>query len=205
MIAIIDYGMGNLRSVFNACTYLGFESRITDDGDETLKADKIVLPGVGSFRVAMENIRLKRLDETLKRVIDRGTPILGICLGMQLLADWGEEDGLTKGLGWIPGCVQKLHASRDHKIPHIGFNKAIFKSSGDGSLSIFNGLGSAADFYFVHSYRMSCDDVSHISAETKYGETFTSAVKRDHVYGVQFHVEKSRRNGLKVLQNFCSL
>lgn len=204
MIAIVDYGMGNLRSVFNALAHLGYEACITDNAAEILEADKVVLPGVGSFRYAMNNIRLKRLDDVLKRASDSGTPLLGICLGMQLLMDWGLEDGRTEGLGFIPGHVEQLPELPDCKIPHIGFNRTLFVANSE-SASMFKGLDPGANFYFVHGYRVCCDERAHIAAETEYGETFTSAIQREHVYGVQFHPEKSRRNGLAVLKNFASL
>jgi glutamine amidotransferase len=202
MIAIVDYGVGNLRSVFNSLTHLGFDSCVTDDEAQILAADKIILPGVGSFGRAMEIIRQKRLDNTLKQVFDREKPILGICLGMQLLLDWGLEDGMTKGLGLIPGHVQGLTKHVGYKIPHIGFNKAIFNPTKEAS-KLFTGLASESEFYFVHSYRVCCDDTSHVAAETIYGEVFTSAVRLKHVYGVQFHPEKSRDHGLVVLNNFA--
>jgi glutamine amidotransferase len=204
MIAIIDYGMGNLRSVFNAFEYLGAQSCITHNESEIASSDRIVLPGVGSFRAAMENIRRKRLEVALNKAADRGIPILGICLGMQILADWGEEDGMTRGLGWIPGRVTKLRASSSHKIPHIGFNRAIVREDAV-NFGVLKGLGPDAAFYFVHSYKLCCDRDANIAAETDYGEKFVSAVRHEHIYGVQFHAEKSRNEGLRVLSNFCSI
>ena len=204
MISIIDYGMGNLRSVYNAFAHLGIDACITDNEMEILKADKVVLPGVGSFHQAMENIRLRHLEDTLKRVFDHEKPILGICLGMQLLVDWGLEEGMTKGLGFIPGHVEKLQNHPSYKIPHIGFNRVFFDSTNKGA-RLFNGIESGDNFYFVHSYQVLCDDPAHVIAYTKHGETFVSAIARDHVYGLQFHPEKSRETGLKVLKNFASL
>jgi glutamine amidotransferase len=203
MIAIVDYGMGNLRSVYNSFAHLGYDSHITDDEKQILKADRVVLPGVGSFGRAMANIKLKHLDETLKRVFDSEKPILGICLGMQLLFDWGLEDGMTQGLGLVPGHVRELPKHVGHKIPHIGFNKAMFDPAKNAS-KLFNSIASESEFYFVHSFQVCCDDTAHVAAETMYGEKFTSAVRREHVYGVQFHPEKSRESGLVVLNNFAS-
>lgn len=203
MIVIIDYGMGNLRSVSNAFAHIGVESCITDDIATILEADKIIIPGVGSFGQAMENIRSKGLDKTIKHFFESGKPILGICLGMQILLDWGMEGGRTVGLGLIPGHVEELKRKKGVKLPHIGFNEAVFDVDNQAS-KLFMNVKSGTKFYFVHSFQVICDDDKHISAETIHGNKFISAIRRDHVYGVQFHPEKSRDKGLTILKNFAT-
>ena len=202
MISIVNYGMGNIRSIQNALKFIGVESRIVRTPDEILKSDKLILPGVGSFRVAMENIRKQNLEEALNEaVLKRRIPILGICLGMQLLADWGEEDGLTKGLAWIRGAVKRFPDEKlSVKVPHIGFNTVRFDSA---ESSIYDDLGAQADFYFVHSYRMICEDPKATFSWVEYGEKFVAGVHKDNIVGVQFHPEKSQSNGLMLLKNFC--
>jgi len=204
MIAIIDYKMGNLHSITNAIEFLGGTAVITNDREVILKSEKIILPGVGSFKVAMDNIRSMRLDEVLdKYALELKRPVLGICLGMQLLATSGEEDGLTKGLGWIKGQVRKFDAeAMGLPIPHIGFNTVFFCKNEEG---LFSGLGEQADFYFVHSYRMICEDPGDITGSSKYGIDFTAAVRNENIFGTQFHPEKSQTNGLRVLKNFMDL
>lgn len=202
MISIVDYGMGNLRSIQNALTYIGVDSRITGSPDEILKSEKLILPGVGSFRVAMENLKRKGLLPALnKAVLEQKIPVLGICLGMQLLAEQGEEDGPTKGLGWIPGEVKHFPKKDKIKVPHIGFNTVSFKSED----ILFSGLNNCADFYFVHSYHMICRDPYNVSSWSKYGEEFVAGVHHENIFGTQFHPEKSQSNGLRVLKNFANL
>lgn len=202
MISIVNYGMGNIRSVQNALQFIGAKSRVIGASDEILRSDKIILPGVGSFRAAMENIRKQNLEESLNEaVLKRRIPILGICLGMQLLADLGEEDGLTKGLGWIRGSVKRFPDEKlSIKVPHIGFNTVHFNSANS---AMGHDLGAHADFYFVHSYRMVCQDIQDVSSWVDYGEKFVASVHKENIFGVQFHPEKSQNNGLTLLKNFC--
>jgi len=202
LISIVNYGMGNIRSIQNALQFIGSKSCVIRAGDEILRSDKIILPGVGSFRVAMENIRKQDLEAALNEaVLKRHTPILGICLGMQLLADTGEEDGLTKGLGWIRGSVKRFPDEKlSIKVPHIGFNTVRFNPADS---PLYNDLGAQADFYFVHSYRMICDDQEDVSSWADYGERFVASVHKENIFGVQFHPEKSQNNGLILLKNFC--
>jgi glutamine amidotransferase len=204
MIAIVDYGLGNVRSVMSALEFLGVCATITRNPDDLFAAEKLILPGVGSFRAAMENIHRRDLQAPIVACVrEHKTPILGICLGMQLLAESGDEDGTTPGLGLIAGEVTHFpDVAPPMRIPHIGFNTATFVQ-GEGS--IFQGLGPHADFYFVHSYRMICSEPSDVSSSCEYGERFTASVQRGHIYGTQFHPEKSQSNGLRVLKNFVGL
>ncbi len=204
MISIVNYGMGNIRSIQNALEFLGFDSYVASDSQEILASQKLILPGVGSFALAMENIKQKGLFEVLNEsVIVKKIPILGICLGMQLLADDGEEDGLSYGFGWIPGSVRRFEADKlSIKIPHIGFNTVYFNQKNN---LLFNDLGISADFYFVHSYKMICKDEIYISSWADYGEKFVTSVQKENIFGVQFHPEKSQSNGLKVLRSFCKI
>ncbi|MFH1791314.1 MAG: imidazole glycerol phosphate synthase subunit HisH [Candidatus Omnitrophota bacterium] len=205
MIGIVNYRMGNIRSVVNALEYLGEESKVIDTPEQILKADKLILPGVGSFRVAMEHINAMGFFDALNEaVIGKRVPILGICLGMQLLAEDSDEDGLTPGFGWIPGNVRRFPVEiLGKKVPHIGFNTAVFDP---GRRGLFGRLGRQADFYFVHSYRFVCRKPErHVSSWTLYGERFASSVENENIYGMQFHPEKSQSNGLTVLRNFCDM
>ena len=202
MISILDAGTGNLRSIEGAFTFLGVPCRIIASAREVLDSDKLVLPGVGSFRSAMEALHARELVDALHEVIvGRGVPILGICLGMQLFADEGEEDGSTPGLGWIPGRVTRFEAS-GLKVPHIGFNEVRFEP---GAHDLCRGIGEGADFYFVHSYRFEPRDESVVCAWTPYGGRFASAIRNGSVFGTQFHPEKSQSNGLRLLSNFARL
>jgi len=196
--------MGNLRSVQGALSYLGFESQLVSTPEEILQSETLILPGVGSFAAAMANIRRLELESPLNEmVLARGVPVLGICLGMQLLADVGEEDGPSRGLGWIRARVERFQLSDpDLKVPHIGFNRARFVP---GASSLFDGLGDHSDFYFVHSYHMICDRETDVSAWVDYGGPFVAAVERENIFGTQFHPEKSQTNGLKLLRNFVGV
>lgn len=200
-VVIVNYGMGNIYSVQSALTFLGFESEYTDEPEKILNADKIILPGVGSFRKAMQNIRLKGLEDPIKESIQtKGKTILGICLGMQLLGTSSTEDGFTKGLGLFDGIVEKFSDKYNLKIPHIGYNEVIQSPNS----VLFQNLDKNSDFYFVHSYRMMSQIAIGIST-CNYGEKFVAAFEQKNVFGTQFHPEKSQTNGLILLKNFLSI
>jgi glutamine amidotransferase len=191
MIAIIDYGAGNLRSISRALQGHGADVSITAEPDEIASADRVVLPGVGNAKAAMEQLRDRGLDETIKGIMDQGTPLLGVCLGMQLL--FGEqEEGPTVGLGLVPGSARRLPLH--HKVPHMGWNTVDFRNH-----TPLSGL-SSRDFYFVHSYVVQPEHEADIAGTTDYGVTFTSVVVHDHVWGTQFHPEKSGDAGLALLK-----
>jgi glutamine amidotransferase len=199
-IAIVDYKMGNLRSVQKGFEHAGVEDVIvTDDPALIESADGIVLPGVGAFRDAAANLKESGVEDVLRHRIGSGTPFLGICLGMQLLADVGLEEGEWTGLGLIPGTCDKLPAGV--KIPHIGWNTVEYPRDS----ALFEDIPESTAFYFVHSYRLSPRDSSTIVGSTEYGVRFAAAVQSDNVYAVQFHPEKSSTMGLKLLGNFGRL
>lgn len=202
-ITIIDYGMGNIWSVLSALRYLGCTPTISSDPSEVVRAEALVLPGVGSFRKAMATLRQTGLDHAIVDTVKtRGKKILGICLGMQLMGSRGSEDGDAQGLGLIPNpvdmfTIQEIGAN---KIPHIGFDQV--RSGLDARL--FRGLPDVADFYFVHSYRMLPEGLSGKTATCVYGTEFLAAYEQDNIYATQFHPEKSQTNGLVLLKNFLA-
>lgn len=201
MIVVVDYGMGNLGSIFNMLKKIGAVAHISSDHHEIELAEKLILPGVGSFDNGMRNLKDKGLFPVLRRkVIDNGTPILGICLGMQLLSRKSEE-GSIPGLGWIDADTVKLRfeAGVGLKIPHMGWNTV----EPIPNSTLFAGLEEDNRFYFVHSYHIVCDSHENILGQTNYGFFFTSAVVRRNIYGVQFHPEKSHKFGMRLMQNFC--
>lgn len=200
MITIVNYKMGNIRSVVNALDYLGIPSCVTSSPQEILQSEKLILPGVGSYFVAMQNLQSMNLIEPLHEVaLVKKRPILGICLGMQLLAESGSEDGEVQGLGWIPGHVRRFKfENQSYRIPHTGFNSV---QRGGPESALYTSLGSHADFYFVHSYHMECDE-EYVSGYADYQGPFVASVERGNIYGTQFHPEKSQSNGLVVLRNF---
>lgn len=205
MIAIVDYGMGNLRSVHKAVERTGYEARVTDDPQEVLNASKIILPGVGAFRDCMYNLEEFHLLEPVTRSIDAGKPFLGICLGLQLLFEESDEFGLHKGMGVLPGRVTRFpedirdpETNQPYPIPHMGWNTAeITKET-----PLFAGIKNNSFFYFVHSYYAIPHNPSDIAATTPYGIEFACAVQRDNIHAVQFHPEKSQEIGLRLLRNF---
>jgi len=202
MIIIIDYGMGNLRSVQKAFERIGIPARISSEADEILNAEKLVLPGVGHFECGMKNLRTKGLFDLLNKVVlNNKIPIIGICLGMQLMTEFSEE-GNCEGFGWIKARTQKfLFQNKELKIPHMGWNNLLIKNSD----SIFKNITSDNFFYFVHSYYVTCENEVDILAETNYSNNFVSSLNKDNIYGCQFHPEKSHDNGLKILKNFANL
>ena len=201
MIAIIDYGMGNLASVQNAFLKLGYAAHTTNRPEEILAAEKVVLPGVGAFADAIANIRSLGLDRTIYELVARGTPLLGICLGLQLLFTESYENGIHRGLDIIPGRVEKFQLPPQYKVPQIGWNN-IEVNPGSRLLA---GIPSGSYFYFVHSYYVVPDDESVVAARTKYGIKFVSAIEKGNLFATQFHPEKSSDLGLKILKNFGEL
>ncbi|KZL94088.1 imidazole glycerol phosphate synthase subunit HisH [Clostridium magnum] len=202
MIAIIDYGMGNKYSVFNALKYLGIDCVITNKKEEIKKCDRIILPGVGAFGAAMEVLENSGLKQILdEEVIKEAKPFLGICLGMQLVAEHGYEKGHFKGLGWIKGEVIKLETNESNlKVPHVGWNDI----SIENSTPLLEGLSKEKAFYFVHSYVFKPEDKNEIIAVCNYGQVFTAALQKDNIFITQFHPEKSQKNGLAILENFSN-
>ncbi len=202
MVAVIDYGMGNLRSVFNAIDILGYDAVLVNDPEKLRFYDHVILPGVGSFRVCMENLKKKSFDQSIKEYVKTGKPLMGICLGMQILASKGFEDGESKGLNIIPGVVEKFNSfEMNIKIPHVGWNdvKFNFRQKGLG-----HSMKEIETFYFTHSYIFKCNNSDHSVGETIYDKTFTSAVLNDNVFATQFHPEKSQDVGLKLFKNFIN-
>jgi glutamine amidotransferase len=202
-VAIVDYGLCNLDSIARAVEECGGNSIITDRESDLKTATYLILPGVGAFSAAMHNLRQLGLDEVLtEQVIAKQIPFLGICLGMQLIATKGYEGGETLGLGWIKGEVRRLEATAaKERIPHMGWNEVFFSKD----TLLFKNIPSGKDFYFVHSYHLSCELEGESLAYTPYCGGFSSAVGRDLIFGVQFHPEKSQRLGFQVLRNFLSL
>jgi glutamine amidotransferase len=198
VIAIADYGMGNRRSVEKALAHVGAESVITADHDEIRAAAAVILPGVGAFPEAMRNLDRTGLGEVLIERAHTGVPLLGICLGMQLLFESSTEHEGARGLGILPGTVTKLESPR---LPHIGWNLVTFER--DSALT--EGLGDAAAFYHVHSFACRPSDASDVVGTGEYGERFASIVERGNVMASQFHPEKSSRDGLRMLRNFAQL
>ncbi|MCL5058150.1 MAG: imidazole glycerol phosphate synthase subunit HisH [Actinobacteria bacterium] len=196
MIAIIDYGMGNLRSVEKGFEKVGVPAKIAADPGEVDRADGVVLPGVGAFADAMDNLRKTGMDGAVKRAIDGGRPFLGICLGLQLLFEASEEWGHSEGLGIFPGTVRRL--PEGFKIPHMGWNQVLLR----GDHPIMEGVPDGSSFYFVHSYYVDPGREDIIAGVTDYGMQFTSAVGYKNLYAIQFHPEKSSSLGLRVLRNF---
>ncbi len=199
-IAIVDYNMGNLSSVKNAFLKFGVEAKVVKDPEMLKSFDKLVLPGVGAFGDAMEHLKKRGLDEAVKEFAKSGKPLLGICLGMQLLFDDSDEFGTHKGLGLVPGEVRFFDNSKFQKrlkIPHMGWNRLFVKRD----TPLLQGLNESFYLYFVHSYHAVCDD-RYAIGKTFYGYEFVSAVQKDNVYGFQPHPEKSHKNGLKIIENF---
>lgn len=206
MIAIIDYGMGNLRSVQKGFEKVGCEALVTADPKVVLEADKVVLPGVGAFRDCMRNLETGGFVEPVLRVIREGRPFLGICLGLQLLFTESEEFGIHKGLNVIPGRVVRFpegmaEGGEELKVPHMGWNQLAFKTRP----AVFAGIEEGTNVYFVHSYYVKPEDASVIATTTSYGIEFCSAIWKDNIVATQFHPEKSQEMGLRILKNFGEL
>lgn len=209
VVGIVNYGVGNILSIQNALLQVGAEVCVLNSPADLAKADKLILPGVGAFGAAVENLRNCGFFEPLLKQIQNKVPILGICVGMQLLFEEGLEHGVFKGLGVIRGQVMSLETP--HKIPQIGWNQVEHNTKLDVELgtgpqhSLLEGISNQSWFYFVHSYVCKPADNSLSVGQTEYGERFCSVVQQDCVYGVQFHPEKSQSSGLQLLNNFCSI
>lgn len=201
MIAILDYDMGNLRSVSKAVEHVGGKATITRDPKAVAKADKVILPGVGAFRDCIGNLKEYGLVDPVKEFIASGRPFLGICVGMQLLADESEEGGRYEGLGIIPGKVKRFPADSGLKVPHMGWNQLRLK----GEPTLLKGLDGEF-VYFVHSYFVEpAKPKGLVAATCDYGTTFAAALEKDNVFATQFHPEKSQSIGLKILERFVKL
>lgn len=200
MVVIVDYGMGNIFSIQSALKFLGIENKLSALAEDILNADRIVLPGVGSFRRAMENLKGKGLDEVIRQaVFEKKTPLLGICLGMQLLGVSSTEDGFTKGLCLIDAPVERFSLEdSENKVPHVGFNTV----TAEKNSVLFKNLPTKTDFYFTHSFYMHCHGNGYVSGTCLHGKIFAAAVEKENIFGAQFHPEKSQSNGLMVLKNF---
>ena len=201
MLAIIDYQMGNLRSVQKGFEKVGHGAEITSDSGVLEQADKIVLPGVGAFRDAIAELHRRDLVGPICDNIAAGKPFLGICLGLQLLFDVSFEDGEHKGLGVLPGQVVRFDVPAEYKVPHMGWNQAQWRQEAP----LLEGIDRGAYFYFVHSYYVVPEQAELVAIETEYHRPFCAAVRRENLFATQFHPEKSQANGLRILRNFAEL
>ncbi|MBN2101801.1 MAG: imidazole glycerol phosphate synthase subunit HisH [Candidatus Aenigmarchaeota archaeon] len=200
-IVIIDYGVGNIKSIQNQLIKLGYNSSVSSEKTDIINADKLILPGVGHFAYGMKTLNELDLLGTLKKkVIIEKTPILGICLGMQLFTEWSEE-GNVSGLGWIKGKAVKFtkDPNKRYKIPHMGWNSIKIKKQN----KMIRGIKNDSLFYFVHSFYVECSEDIDILTTTKYISKFASMIQKENIYGTQFHPEKSHENGLQILKNFA--
>ena len=209
MIGIVDYNMGNLASVINAFAKVGANASLESDPTKLAQYDKLILPGVGAFGDAMEHLKENGMDKAVIAYAQSGKPLLGICLGMQLLFESSEEFGSTQGLGLIPGKVVAFDEAKfDHpqKVPHMGWNETFQMRNEKLEIrnDLFKGLPDDFYLYFVHSYHAVCDD-KYAIGKTHYGYEFVSAVQNNNIYGIQPHPEKSHENGLKIIENFVKL
>lgn len=206
MITIVDYQMGNLRSVQKAIERVGGNAKISSDPNEIADADKLILPGVGAFGDAMDEINRRKLADPIRRFVDSGRPFLGICLGLQLLFERGFEHGEHQGLGILPGDVIRFDIDPKLKVPHMGWNTVRRQTNARGQTApILDGVDESTYFYFVHSYFVRPTDPNVVALTTDYGGDFCAMVWRDNVYATQFHPEKSQADGLKLLGAFNEL
>ena len=201
MIAIIDYDAGNLKSVEKALAFLGEESVITSDFGTILSADKVILPGVGSFGDAMANLRKMELDKVIYEVAEKKIPFLGICLGLQLLFESSEESPGVEGLGLLKGRIIRIPDKEGLKIPHIGWNSLTLMNEG----RLFEGISAEPYVYFVHSYYLQADEPEIVKATTDYSTCIHASVEKENLFACQFHPEKSSTVGLRILKNFAQL
>lgn len=204
MITIIDYGMGNLRSVQKAFELFYSKVRISSSPEDILASDKVVLPGVGAFNKAMEELRKRNLIEPIKEIIKKGRPFLGVCLGLQLLFSESEEGGQVKGLNVLKGKVRRFKDANGLKIPHMGWN-VIRKTKDGGRGMILDAVPNESYMYFVHSYYVEPEGSDIVLCQTDYGQTFTSGIQSENIYAFQFHPEKSQTCGLRIIENFVKL
>ena len=200
-VAIIDYDAGNIKSVEKALQHLGVNAVLTRERDVILNADKVILPGVGAFGDAMERLRGYDLESVINEVVDKGTPFLGICLGLQLLYESSEESPGVKGLSLLKGDIVKIPQGEYIKIPHMGWNSLKLMNNG----RLFRGIDDGAYVYFVHSYYLRAADEESVKASTEYNVCIHASVEKDNVFACQFHPEKSSAVGLKILENFVAL
>lgn len=201
MIAIIDYDAGNLKSVEKALTLLGQPSVVTRDRKEILGADKVILPGVGAFGDAMNQLKRYELDQVIREVADKQTPLLGICLGLQLFFEGSEESMGVEGLGLLKGRVVRFSDDHGLKIPHIGWNSLALQNDG----RLFQGIADGAYVYFVHSYYLKAEEPKIVKATTQYGDLVHASVEKGNIFACQFHPEKSNSVGLTILKNFAAI
>ena len=201
MVAIIDYDAGNIRSVEKAIRYLGKEVTVTSDPEKILAADRVILPGVGAFGDAMKRLHAMGLVEVIRQVADRGTPFLGICLGLQLLFEKSEESPGVPGLGLLQGEILRLPELPGLKVPHIGWNSLKYPNPG----WLFRGIPEDSYVYFVHSYYLKAQDEGIVTATTEYGTLVHASVESGNLFACQFHPEKSSETGLTILENFLSI
>jgi len=201
LVAVIDYGMGNLRSVLNALHEVGGRGALVAGPEEFKGFDKVILPGVGAFAEAMDNLRTSGIADALNGVVAAGKDLLGICLGMQLMCLDSQEHGRHQGLGWIRARVLPFPRTPEIKVPHVGWNAIEFRRDDP----ILRKVETGSDVYFVHGYYVDCEDEDDVLASTEYGVRFVSIFGHDNVYGMQFHPEKSQSTGLQLLRNFATL
>ncbi len=201
MIAVIDYDAGNLKSVEKALKFLGEESYITRDRKEILNANKVILPGVGAFGKAMENLKKFELDKIIQEVVNKKTPFLGICLGLQLLFEGSEENAGVEGLHILDGKILKIPDKPGLKIPHIGWNSLYLQNQG----KLFEGIAEGSFVYFVHSFYLKAKNNFIVKASTEYSVDIHAAVEQENVFACQFHPEKSSSVGLQILNNFAKI
>lgn len=201
MVAIIDYDAGNIKSVEKAINTLGEEAVITRNHEDILAADHVILPGVGAFGVAMEKIRSYGLEEVIHKVVEKGTPFLGICLGLQLMFESSEESEGVKGLGLLKGKIVRIPDDAGLKVPHIGWNSLKFPNRG----RLYEGIEEDSYVYFVHSYYLQAEEPETVVATTDYATLIHASVEKGNVFACQFHPEKSSEVGLKIIQNFLAI
>lgn len=201
MTAIIDYDAGNIRSVEKALRTLGEEAVVTRDRDTILKADRVILPGVGAFGDAMDKIRGYGLEKVIKEVVANKTPFLGICLGLQLMFERSDESEGVAGLGLLKGEILRIPEAEGLKIPHIGWNSLTYPKEG----RLFKGIPENSYVYFVHSYYLKAADESIVTAAAEYGTSIHASVEKDNIFACQFHPEKSSKIGLTILKNFIAI
>ena len=200
MIAVIDNSYSNLKSITNALSFLNISHVVIKAGDIADNHSHLIIPGVGNFSTVMNDLKKNKEDTKIINFFKLKKPIMGICLGMQILSSLGDESGPTSGLNLIPGSVKKMHSLENEYLPHIGWNSVkILKNH-----PVLNEIKNEMDFYFVHSYKFNLENANHALGETFYCENFNSIVTKDNVIGFQFHPEKSQKYGLKIFQNFCN-